>query len=178
MILGNETKIVEIIKRNPEKVDFIFEQVAIYFNELTQAISILRNKAVLLIGFLFAVIAFSMPQIINGISNPVDTPYVCFFLYISVVYCLIAIYLAHTTFKTRKFCIAGAEPKAIFDENYIEADIGIIKIGECKEYQKKIDTNMLIMNDVSRALNFSLNATIISALIGLAIQYFILFLNN
>lgn len=126
----------------------------------------IKAKVVLILGFIFSVIALSVPIILEIKNTNPPTNFssniAVFLVWIDLIYSIIAAILVLFGLFPMKNAYSGNEPKNIVSQEFLTQKNSIIKIIESCNFQYGIDVNILLADRISRFIKYSLLAMIFS----------------
>lgn len=151
---------------------FVYNQCREYLINTTENLKYLKNKVTLTLAFIFSVISFSAPVILNSKSDNYDSDYVTFLIVVNIIYLGVALFLIFFALYPKTNAVSGNEPQNLMEQSFLQQNYKTIQLMEAEAYQSRINHNIDLTDQIAKWLKGSLLVLVFSALIGVIFAYY------
>jgi hypothetical protein len=155
-----------------DNATFVYNQCREYLINTTENLKYLKNKITLTLAFIFSVISFSAPVILNSKSGNYDSDYVTFLIVINTIYLGVALFLVIFALYPKANAVSGNEPQNLLEQNFLQQNYKTIQLLEAETYQLRINYNINLTDKIAKWLKGSLIVLIFSTLLGVIFAYY------
>jgi hypothetical protein len=166
-----QSQITDFDSISKENSEFVYSVSREYLMNTVENLKSLKNKVFLILAFIFFVMAFTIPVILNENADGYSYQYIWFLTFITVVYSIVAILLIVFALYPKANAVSGNEPVNIMIQEFLLQKNTTIKLLESESYQSRINCNITTTDHIANWIKISLITMIFCTLFGAIITF-------